>query len=169
VIIYRSPVEQLSGVYIKYKPGKAQEALKAINASYKLVEPDMTLKYWFQDETFDNVYKTESIASNLVLAFSLVSILIAIIGILGLATFNTLRKNRYFDVRRWKVANQPEYHQGGAFHGMNIDEGNEVSSPEFHQRSVVYTRAVWEHKNYWYPIPQSEIDRNKQLVQNPGY
>ena len=77
--------------------------------------------------------------------------------------------HRYWDVRRWKVADQPEYHQGGAFHGMDIDKGDEISSPEFHQRSVVYTRAEWEDKNYWYPIPQSEIDRNKLLVQNPGY
>ncbi len=77
--------------------------------------------------------------------------------------------HRYWDVRRWKVADQPEYHQGGAFHGMNIDQGNEISSPDFHKRSVVYTRADWEDKNYWYPVPQSEIDRNKQLVQNPGY
>ena len=52
---------------------------------------------------------------------------------------------------------------------MNIDLGEELSSPEFHQRSVVYTRADWENKNYWYPIPQSEIDRNKELIQNLGY
>ncbi|WP_339864296.1 RagB/SusD family nutrient uptake outer membrane protein [uncultured Algoriphagus sp.] len=52
---------------------------------------------------------------------------------------------------------------------MNIDLGEELSSPEFHQRSVVFTTADWENKNYWYPIPQSEIDRNKELIQNPGY
>lgn len=100
VIIYRRPVEQLSGIYIKYKAGHAQDALQSISTSYKSLEPDNSIKYWFQDETFDKLYKTESIASNLVLAFSLVSIIIAIIGIVGLATFNTLRKRKEIGVRR---------------------------------------------------------------------
>ncbi|PZX57625.1 MacB-like protein [Algoriphagus ratkowskyi] len=108
VIIYRKPVEQLSGIYIKYKAGHAEEAIQDINTIYKSLEPDTSIKYWFQDETFDKLYKTESIASNLVLAFSLVSILIAIIGIVGLATFNTLRKTKEIGVRRVFGATQLE-------------------------------------------------------------
>ncbi|MCE7058085.1 ABC transporter permease [Algoriphagus sp. AGSA1] len=108
LIIHRMPIEYLPGIYIKYKPGEAQSALAAISESYKLFEPDVTLKYWFQDETFDNVYKTESIASNLVLTFSVISIVIAIIGIVGLATFNTLRKTKEIGVRRVFGASQFE-------------------------------------------------------------
>lgn len=108
VIIYRNVITQLSGIYIKYKPGEAQEALEAIGKAYKLFEPNTTLKYWFQDETFDEVYKTESIASNLVLVFSGISIIIAIIGIVGLATFNTLRKTKEIGVRRVFGASQFE-------------------------------------------------------------
>ncbi|WP_026969141.1 ABC transporter permease [Algoriphagus terrigena] len=108
VIIYRNVVTQLSGVYIRYQPGEAQAALAAISESYKTFEPNVTLKYWFQDETFDDIYKTESIASNLVLAFSAISIIIAIIGIVGLATFNTLRKTKEIGVRRVFGASQFE-------------------------------------------------------------
>ncbi len=77
--------------------------------------------------------------------------------------------HRYWDVRRWKIADRPESHQGGQFHGMNIEKGNSLSDPEFHQRTVVFTRAQWQPKYYFYPLPQSEIDRNKKLVQYPGY
>jgi len=108
VIIYRNVVTQLSGIYIRYQPGEAQAALAAISESYKTFEPNVTLKYWFQDETFDEIYKTESIASNLVLAFSAISIIIAIIGIVGLATFNTLRKTKEIGVRRVFGASQFE-------------------------------------------------------------
>ena len=76
---------------------------------------------------------------------------------------------RYWDVRRWKVANTPEQHQGGQFHGMNIEKGSSLSDPEFHKRIVAFTRAQWDNKFYFYPVPQSEIDRNKKLVQFPGY
>ncbi|HVI49182.1 MAG TPA: RagB/SusD family nutrient uptake outer membrane protein [Chitinophaga sp.] len=77
--------------------------------------------------------------------------------------------HRYWDVRRWKVANDPDQHQGGAFHGMNIEKGKSLSDPEFHQRITSFTRAAWQNKFYFYPVPQSEIDRNKKLVQFPGY
>lgn len=77
--------------------------------------------------------------------------------------------HRYWDVRRWKVADKADQHQGGAFHGMNIEKGNSLSDPEFHKRTVSFTRAAWQPKFYFYPIPQSEIDRNKKLVQFPGY
>lgn len=77
--------------------------------------------------------------------------------------------HRYFDVRRWKIANTPENHQGGAFYGMNMDQGTALNSPGFYQRTVAVTRTEWTRKNYFWPVPQSEVDRNKQLVQFPGY
>lgn len=77
--------------------------------------------------------------------------------------------HRYWDVRRWKVADTPEYHQGGALHGMNIEAGDHLSDPAFHQRIVAFTRAPWQTRYYFYPVPQSEIDRNKVLAQFPGY
>lgn len=77
--------------------------------------------------------------------------------------------HRYWDVRRWKVPNTPDQHQGGQFHGMNIEKGTFLSDPEFHKRIVAFTRAQWDNRFYFYPVPQSEIDRNKKLVQAPGY
>lgn len=77
--------------------------------------------------------------------------------------------HRYFDVRRWKVAATPEFKQGGAFYGMNMDQGTALNSTGFYQRTVAVTRAPWSRKNYFWPVPQSEIDRNKKLVQFPGY
>jgi putative ABC transport system permease protein len=58
------------------------------------------MKYWFQDETFDEIYKTEIVASRLVLLFTVIALSIAIIGIVGLATFNTLRKTKEISIRR---------------------------------------------------------------------
>ncbi|WP_215223146.1 RagB/SusD family nutrient uptake outer membrane protein [Echinicola shivajiensis] len=77
--------------------------------------------------------------------------------------------HRYWDVRRWKIPDTEEDHQGGEFHGMNIEAGGYMSDPAFHQRVVAFTRADWRDKFYFYPIPQREIDRNKALVQFPGY
>jgi hypothetical protein len=77
--------------------------------------------------------------------------------------------HRYYDVRRWKIPNQPGSNQGGAFYGMNMDAGTSLSDPNFHVRTVAFTRAAWQRRFYFLPYGQNEMDRNKQLVQFPGY
>jgi len=76
---------------------------------------------------------------------------------------------RYFDVRRWKIADKPGSNQGGAMYGMNIDAGTSLSDPAFHVRTVATVRKAWQRKYYFFPYGQNEMDRNKQLVQFPGY
>lgn len=77
--------------------------------------------------------------------------------------------HRYFDVRRWKIADKPGSNQGGAFYGMNMDAGTSLSDPAFHKRTAVINRAPWQRRYYFMPYGQNEADRNKQLVQFPGY
>jgi hypothetical protein len=72
---------------------------------------------------------------------------------------------RYFDARRWKIAEQTD---GGPFYGMNINAGNSVQDPAFYVRTVFENR-VFQKKNYLWPIPQQELDVDKNLVQNTGW
>ncbi|WGQ12405.1 RagB/SusD family nutrient uptake outer membrane protein [Pedobacter gandavensis] len=73
---------------------------------------------------------------------------------------------RYFDVRRWMIAENPsgKDKQGGAFYGMNMNG----DANTFFQRSVVETR-VFETKQYLQPIAYNELEKGKNLVQNPGW
>ncbi|WP_303029190.1 RagB/SusD family nutrient uptake outer membrane protein [uncultured Duncaniella sp.] len=67
---------------------------------------------------------------------------------------------RYFDVRRWGKA--VEFFDKPV-HGMNINyDGN-----EFFKRVQIVNRT-FEYQ-YFFPIPQSEIDIDKNLVQNTGF
>lgn len=74
---------------------------------------------------------------------------------------------RYRDIRRWKIG---EATLNGNFYGMNFSgtekDDNESNPRAFFKRSV-YQRRVFTEKNYWFPVPQSEIDKNPNLVQNP--
>lgn len=76
-----------------------------------------------------------------------------------------LEQLRYFDTRRWLIAEQTD---GGAFWGMDMDAGNGFKDDAFYKRTVFETR-VFRKEFYLFPIPQSEIDRDKQIVQNPGW
>lgn len=73
---------------------------------------------------------------------------------------------RYFDVRRWMIAESEEGRQGGEFHGMDMN--SEDPNEGFHKR-VVFERRVFERRMYLYPIPLNEIQKSKKLVQNPGW
>ncbi len=72
---------------------------------------------------------------------------------------------RYFDVRRWMIAENEEARQGGEFHGMNMfgEKGNKY---DFYKRTSIENR-IFERKMYLYPIPLSQVQISKQLIQNP--
>lgn len=100
VILHRVNYMHTSAIYVKYRPGTTQSSLAAVSKAYKTIEPDYTMKYWFQDDTFNEIYKTEIIASRLVLVFTLVTLVISGLGIAGLATYNVLRRRKEIGIRR---------------------------------------------------------------------
>jgi glycerophosphoryl diester phosphodiesterase len=74
--------------------------------------------------------------------------------------------HRYFDTRRWKIAEQTD---GGDFWGMDINAGSGGFSDASFYKRTVFEKRVFEKKHYLYPIPQTELDRDRELVQNPGW
>lgn len=66
---------------------------------------------------------------------------------------------RYFDMRRWGLVS--EFNK--PVHGLNVNyDGN-----EFFKRTKIVNRSFT--RQYFFPIPQSEIDIDKNLVQNTGF
>lgn len=75
-----------------------------------------------------------------------------------------LEEQRLYDLRRWReaetVLNRP-------VHGVRVtreDDGTIV----YGERFVVEERS-FPMRMYYYPIPQSELDKNSALVKNPGW
>ena len=72
---------------------------------------------------------------------------------------------RFYDLLRLKLA---EEKLNGSLHAILIKEVNGIL-----QYSVIPalsgSRKFYANKNYLLPIPQSAIDQNSKLVQNPGY
>lgn len=75
---------------------------------------------------------------------------------------------RYFDVRRWMIADKNgEGRQNGYVHGMNV-RGKPNDIDDFN-RVVEASQIVFNRKMYLYPMPDSEMRKTKNLVQNPGW
>jgi hypothetical protein len=70
--------------------------------------------------------------------------------------------HRFFDVRRWLIADQTENFEG---QGMEVDRtGSAVTYTEFAVRKHSFTTRM-----YLWPFPQTEIGKGSGLIQNPGY
>ncbi|MVT08589.1 RagB/SusD family nutrient uptake outer membrane protein [Chitinophaga tropicalis] len=69
--------------------------------------------------------------------------------------------NRFFDVRRWKIAEQTE---SGPVYGLNIG----ANLPDFLKVVTVETR-VFNKRHYFFPLPSNDVNNDRELVQNPGW
>jgi hypothetical protein len=78
----------------------------------------------------------------------------------------TCESDRYFDCHRWKIASTTD---NSSVHGMNISAGTSLQDNSFYQRTVADPRVFVAPKHYLFPIPQTEINKDSALVQNPGW
>ena len=73
---------------------------------------------------------------------------------------------RYFDIRRWKIANELMNKQPKAWNlnGKTLNDFYKLSTvPESRKRIFTYP------KTNWLAIPLEQLNVNYNLVQNPGY
>ncbi|NDV57362.1 RagB/SusD family nutrient uptake outer membrane protein [Bacteroides sp. 519] len=67
--------------------------------------------------------------------------------------------HRFWDVRRWKE---------GGFTNVSRMEITKTGDETFSYKKTTKS-LVWNDKMYFFPIPDSEIRKNPNLVQNPGW
>ncbi len=87
-------------VFIKVDGGRVPEALDRIQAAFTKFAPDYPYGYEFLDEAFHRQYAVETQQGRLFGAFSLLSIIVAVLGLLGLAAFTAERRTKEIGVRK---------------------------------------------------------------------
>lgn len=82
---------------------------------------------------------------------------------------------RQWDIRRWGIAKDV---LNAPFLGLKYTLKDDPSATEgdggkicvlYEGKNLVLAGSKYEEHNYLYPVPQSEIDLNPKLTQNPGY
>ncbi|WP_292973482.1 RagB/SusD family nutrient uptake outer membrane protein [Mucilaginibacter sp.] len=74
-------------------------------------------------------------------------------------------EHRYYDVRRWKIADVTENKPAAGVIITKNSDGTFTYTPK-----VALDGRSFQQKHYWLPIPRTEIQAsNGQLEQNPGY
>ncbi|MFT4095315.1 MAG: RagB/SusD family nutrient uptake outer membrane protein [Niabella sp.] len=71
--------------------------------------------------------------------------------------------HRYFDARRWKIAATTN---NGNLYGLNIYSGTSLTDASFFKRTVADKRVFSAPRDYFWPVPQSEMDKAPNLLQS---
>lgn len=87
-------------VFIKVDRLKIPEALASIEKTFKTYAPDYPFRYTFVDTVFNNQYASESQLNRLFNVFSLLAIIVACLGLFGLASFTAERKTKEIGIRK---------------------------------------------------------------------
>lgn len=85
---------------VKVSEGNSSETIKTIEALYNQFGSEYPFNPKFVNDEYDQVYQAESKITTLSGYFTIVAILIACLGLFGLATFNTQRRIKEVGIRK---------------------------------------------------------------------
>ena len=84
----------------KISTSNVQVLVKNIESKWKTMASGMPFSYQFLDEAFDNMYKVEQRTGKLGLSLAVIAILIACLGLFGLATYMAEQRIKEIGVRK---------------------------------------------------------------------
>ncbi len=87
-------------IILKIEPGKIPQVMPAINRIWQKFCPSDPFVYDFLDDTFNNLYKSDIKTSQLIFVFSILTIVIAMLGLFGLSTFAVERRTKEIGIRK---------------------------------------------------------------------
>ena len=89
-----------STLYLRVRPGNVPQAISALETLWKQYNPDYVFDYWFLDDTFSNMYKSDILTNKLFSTFSIIAILISCLGLFGLVVFTAELKAKEIGIRK---------------------------------------------------------------------
>jgi putative ABC transport system permease protein len=85
---------------VKIKSGNTRETLSEIDQLWTRHIPGIPLDYFFLDSAYDDLYRTEMNTGSILGLFTILAMIIAGLGLFGLASFITEQRTREIGIRR---------------------------------------------------------------------
>ncbi len=86
--------------FVRTAEGDVQKSIAAVEAIWKDVYPDQPFEYQFLDSDFNSQYRGDEKRSQIFTAFSILTVVIACLGLLGLSAFTTEQRTKEIGVRK---------------------------------------------------------------------
>ncbi|WP_337251745.1 ABC transporter permease [Maribacter halichondriae] len=89
-----------STLAVKLKAGDFSNTLAGIESIWHKIAPGQPFSYRFMDESFNTTYEAEQKLGSIFMVFTFLSILIACLGLFGLAAFNAQKRTKEIGIRK---------------------------------------------------------------------
>jgi len=87
-------------VSVKIDGTKTKEAIEFIGTTYKTIIPNFPFEYQFLDEHFEQLYEADKKVSKVVTTLAMIAIIIACLGLLGLASYSAENRVKEIGIRK---------------------------------------------------------------------
>jgi putative ABC transport system permease protein len=87
-------------VFVRTAEGDVKQSVAEIEKAWKEIYPNNTFEYEFLDQDFNSQYKADEKRSMIFTLFSILTISIACLGLLGLSAFTTEQRTKEIGVRK---------------------------------------------------------------------
>jgi len=89
-----------SYIAVRIKPGNYSETLSSIQNKWKQFAPDLPFDYSFMDAEFDALYRSDQTMGKVFTVFTVLSLVVACLGLLGLAIYTAERRTKEIGIRK---------------------------------------------------------------------
>ncbi|MDP4262210.1 MAG: ABC transporter permease [Bacteroidota bacterium] len=100
IITHKPYMNRYGFLAIKYNPGNPARMIDQLHTVWKQTAVGAPFDYWFLDEAFNHLYKSEERFMQLFLCFSLLSILLSLAGVFGLVLLIIQQKTKEIGIRK---------------------------------------------------------------------
>jgi ABC-type antimicrobial peptide transport system permease subunit len=101
-----SDTSRLNQILIRLTPGNIPASLKSVEKIWKEVIPDYPLDYSFVDQDYENLFRSQKRLTELLKYFTMLALIIACLGLYGLASFSAQRRTNEVGIRKVMGADQ---------------------------------------------------------------
>ena len=98
-ILGKNPWGNLRIAYVKVK-GDSEQSIAFISDAYKKIDPNIVTSISYMTDEFEVAYKEENTFKQIMIGFSTVSIIIALVGVFGLVSFDTRHRRKEIGIRK---------------------------------------------------------------------
>ena len=85
---------------VRVAPNNASQSITDVEDIWKKFFPGTPLDYYFLDDTFNNLYKTDKQTSSLIFGFAVIAVVISALGLFALAAFTAEQKSKEIGIRK---------------------------------------------------------------------
>ncbi len=100
LIIGMVPYDGYTNILVRFKTENIKNMLASVERVWKSIDPYEPFDYSFVDARLENLYKADLRSGQIFMAFAILAMIIASLGVYGLASFEAERRTREIGIRK---------------------------------------------------------------------